>query len=367
MSYTASTSLPPYWGLSDSVSEIAPPRLPSISLNFLAAIASSGLHHHTHATYELLRLEVRSAGTGGYATVEIGRNADNELVAVKRSKILSQPFGLRDKAAFEHHFNQLVLELRILSHERLRKHPNVTNILGLLIDDRSVHPDLSLVLEYSAFGTLDSFLGDRPTSLLVIERVDLIQQVAKGLGAVHELKICHGDVKTRNTLVFQDGEKWIAKLSDFGQSIVSGKGDFANSPLRCPFGTRLLNAPEIRKGLFVGNSLFNIDAAMSTDTFSFGLLAWEVLKNGKSFVQSSWIEDCGNDANVESMEDYLNRLPPNHLCKEALKFLEDVQMDQQVKVHLSMVFEGTLDDNPEQRIPMSRLSEMLDLSLETQE
>lgn len=367
MSYIASTSQPSYWGPSASVSGTAPPCLPSTSLNFLATLASTDLEHHNHAAHGLMRLELRSAGTGGHAIVEIGRTAYGELVAVKRSKILSQPFGMQDEDAFDKHFNQLLLELRILSHRRLRKHPNIVNLIGLLMDEHSDRPSLSLILEHSAFGTIASFLDDRPEMLSVIERVDLILQIAKGLEALHELKICHGDVKTQNTLVFQNGEKWTVKLSDFGQSVVAAQDDSATSPVRCPLGTRLLNAPEIRNGVVMNNVLFNIGAALLTDIFSFGLLAWEVLKNGKTFIEASWVEDCGNDPDVESIEDFLNSLPMNGVRSRGLEFLEKMGLEKQVEKRLSMVFEGALHDNPAQRRPISCLSKMLDLSLEIEE
>jgi len=315
----------------------------------------------------LARLELRSAGTGGFAIVEIGQTADGRLVAVKRSKILSQPFGLEDEDAFDKYFNQFLLELRILSHQRLRKHSNIVNLIGILMNEPSGRPSLSLILEYSAFGTIASFLNDRPETLPIFERIDLIMQVAKGLAAIHELKICHGDVKTQNTLVFQDGEKWTVKLSDFAQSVVTAQDDSTTSPVRCPLGTRLLNAPEIRNGVAIDNALFKIGDALSTDIFSFGLLAWEVLKNGKTFIEASWIKMDGNDPDVESIESYLNSLPINGLRHLGLEFLENMCLDKQVEKRLSLVFEGALHDDPVQRRPISYLSKMLDLNQEIKE
>ena len=46
-----------------------------------------------------------------------------------------------------------------------------------------------------------------------------LQQVASGLSHMHELQICHGDVKAANILLFDDGEGGcVPKLCDFGMA-----------------------------------------------------------------------------------------------------------------------------------------------------
>lgn len=52
--------------------------------------------------------------------------------------------------------------------------------------------------------------------MTICDRMELAAQVARGLTALHSLKICHGDIKLQNMLVFIDGDRCSVKLSDFG-------------------------------------------------------------------------------------------------------------------------------------------------------
>ena len=338
----------------------------STSLNFLVAITTANLRFYTAAVLRLTRLEIPTIGTGGYATVEVGRMANNQLVAVKRSRILSQPLATDHGNAFRKHLDQLCLELRILSHTKLRKHSNILNILGLCVDEHTGQPSLSLVLEYSSLGSLSSFLRDRQGSISASDHVDLAFQTAQGLAALHELQICHGDVKTQNILVFLEEEKWIVKLSDFGQSTIAVR-DSPSTTVECKIGTRLLNAPEIRNGLAMNDPSFDIDAAMRTDIFSFGLMIWEVLKNGRSFFDRSWMITGTDKTDVEQMEAYLNSLPPNGVYHYSLAFLDSLDLDIPNQGRLSAVFECSLQDEPQRRAGILTLTKILDCRNDIQE
>jgi hypothetical protein len=132
---------------------------PSMALNLLAALCSSELEVYISSTLYLYNVRPTYLGTGGHATVETGRVFGERLVAVKHNRILSQPFGMdANTYEFGKHLNQLCIEVRIQAHQRLRAHPNIVNIIGRSIDEYSDNLSLSLVLEYSAFGTLSSFL-----------------------------------------------------------------------------------------------------------------------------------------------------------------------------------------------------------------
>lgn len=352
---------------SESERELA---TPFTALNFLAALSVPDLKVYRFLDLGLTGSSVRQAGSGGYAIVEIGAdNSTGRAVAVKRSRILSGAVPGRNSDVFRRHFDQLVLELRILGHRKFRKHAGIIDLLGICIGQVNGDPDLALVLEYSQLGSLKSFLladgrTGHGTSFTV--RIDLVGQVARALDALHQLKVCHGDVKTENVLVFScaDGS-WLAKVSDFGQAIIAPATADEDSPARVevPVGTPLLSAPEVRTGSAVRDEHFTVELAMLTDVFSFGLLAWEVLlRLGKRFFDITWLgsDSSSAPADLETMVDFLNRLRPNELCSYALREVQDMSNHDYEQRHaLAALFEGTLQDDPSGRKPMVDLTVLI--------
>jgi hypothetical protein len=111
---------------------------------------------------------------------------------------------------------------------------------------------------------------------------------------------------------------------------------------------------------------FSIESATFTDVFSFGLLVWEVMKNGESFFDSSWIES-GVERDVEIMEAFLDRLPSHKLCEYGLEFLAGSELDTNLSKCIIDVFEGSLQDAPYQREPMLTLRRILESAVGIQE
>ena len=120
------------------------------------------------------------------------------------------------------------------------------------------------------------------------------------------------------------------KISDFGQSVIASRRE-SHAKVPCRIGTRLLNAPEIRNGSSFQDPLFDIEAALRTDVFSFGLLAWEVLKCGQSFFESAWVGGAPHLLNVDDMEDALNAMTATNL----------LDVEQKGKFGLSLVMNVT--------------------------
>ncbi|KAI1208287.1 uncharacterized protein F4807DRAFT_462008 [Annulohypoxylon truncatum] len=332
----------------------------STALNFFAALHEGGLKVYRASELGLLDVKVRIAGVGGSAFIEIGRLSKKKLVAVKRSRELSEP--KLTPAAFNKHFDQLVLELRILGQRKMRKNPYVVNMLGVCIDELNGAPSLDLVYEYSSLGSLTSFLISYAEAISTTQCIQLILHVAKGLAAFHDLKICHGDVKTQNVLVFPSNnaeDAWVAKISDCGGSLIAPQDD-PSAKLEPRIGTRLLNAPEIRKGQYPIGSWITIEGAMLTDIFSFGLLVWEVLNGGKSFLDPRWVGPCLNDMDIDSIEELLNNLPNNKLQFHGLEFIGALDLEESSYDRLSLLLKGALQDDAESRESMEKLAEILE-------
>ncbi|EQB50589.1 hypothetical protein CGLO_09981 [Colletotrichum gloeosporioides Cg-14] len=342
------------------------------ALNLFAALATNHLKYYTPWQLNVHHFNdrVELAGKGGSAVVEIGqlrkfrvkREANNQqFVAVKRSRALAAAAGSLDEKVILRHFEQLTMEIRIMGNSTLRKHANIVDILGVCVDVINAIPSLALVLEHSDLGSLDLFLvtgdGKGTTEL---ERVDMALQVAEGLTALHGLGICHADVKTQNALVFQKSnhDSWLIKISDFGNSVIGVHGN-ARARVRCHIGTRLLNAPEIRNGSALRDPLFSIEDALRTDVFSFGLLVWEVLKCGQSFLDSAWIGNAAGASSIDEIEDVLNTLNHNALRDSAVNFLNGLELGDELRARLSRIFRGALDDNPSDRVTMVTLRDLL--------
>jgi serine/threonine protein kinase len=343
----------------------------STALDFVYALSTVDFELYTSAQLYFDGITIRVAGRGGYATVEIGtiRRSKN-LVAVKRSLMQwenHQPTQPQDsKRVLGKGFEQAVQELRILGHKKVRSHDNIVSIEGFCLDEINGVPSLALVIEYSHLGTLREFLVQNNDALSYDELFDLALQGARGLDALHKLLVCHADVKIDNALVFESSTKingkncWVVKISDFGQSIIASRDDPAGR-VPCRPGTRLREAPEIRRGQAFRDHGYDMQAALKTDVFSFGLFVWEVMKNGHGYFDSAWTGLNGRQYNADMMEDFLDNLPCDALLAYGTEFANGLN-PHHLSQRLLRVFEGSLRDQPQTRSTMSELVEAFGLS-----
>ncbi|EGR33860.1 protein kinase domain protein [Ichthyophthirius multifiliis] len=96
-----------------------------------------------------------------------------------------------------------------------------------------------------------------------IEKINIMEQVANGLNALHQNNIVHRDIKPENVLLNQKDGIYIAKIADFGISQVQSQ-QFNSSFV----GTIYYISPELLKGEQGGKS---------SDIWSFGCLFYEIL------------------------------------------------------------------------------------------
>jgi serine/threonine protein kinase len=204
-------------------------------------------------------------GEGGQFYVykqEVGfldRNICNSsFVAVKRPLIQktdnnpNAPFDLADPKAQES-LGHICNEIKALTDERLRRHPNIVKLLSWAFGVEWDRP-LVLVLEL-AYEDLEKALkaASPPPDFL---KVRFCSDIAKGLNAIHEAGFLHGDLKPANVLIFREESRFVAKLADFGYSTTEG--------LQATGGTFDWQAPEY-------------ETSALGDCFSYGLLIWSVL------------------------------------------------------------------------------------------
>jgi serine/threonine protein kinase len=124
-------------------------------------------------------------------------------------------------------------------------------------DRHGEHP--FLVLEYVSGSTLDRVAGDKPLPTKRI--VELINQVAEGLAAVHSCGLIHRDIKPANIIIGDDSR---AKIVDFGMAHIKA------TPVNCISGTPAYMAPEQARG-----EVDRIDNR--TDVFGLGAVLYELL------------------------------------------------------------------------------------------
>jgi protein phosphatase len=116
------------------------------------------------------------------------------------------------------------------------------------------------VFEYIAGKTLTQWLIDNPQPELEVVRT-IIEQAAKGLGALHRSDILHQDIRPENIMITEEG---IVKIIDFGSARLPGFADDDSIRL----GTALFSAPEY----FIGAG-----GSEQSDLYSLAVLSYFML------------------------------------------------------------------------------------------
>lgn len=189
-------------------------------------------------------------------------------VAVKKPKFDLDP----DLAAnwsdsnLRRNLHDMYLEVLALTIPRLREHSNIARLFGWGQDDDSFHSLPQLIMDLAA-GNLESLLSIETSLTQIDSRVALCYDVSKGLDAIHECDIIHGDLKPANILVYIEHSMVVAKLADFGLCI-------ADVEIR--MGMRLGGTPGWRAPEVEAQNLLQGDNLIRADNYSYGLLLWRV-------------------------------------------------------------------------------------------
>jgi serine/threonine protein kinase len=296
----------------------------------------------------------RRVGQGAFAFAVICEMESKQLVAVKRSLKLHGSLWVYQEQEFARHFKEFCLELRILLHDSLRSHENIINLRGIYEQDVSGVPSLSLVLEYGDCGTLDYFLQNNPIQGELV--LECIFQLASGYETLHSLGICHGDVKTTNVLVVSNESRWVYKICDFGQAVVSSK--IGDGSVQLPRGTAIYNAPEIRDLDGSATFSFTIADALLTDLYSFGLLVWEVLVQGEVYYKTIQAHDLATPTSA-NIHEFLRNVPQNKLLQYAFSAMDTQNFPKSFKNLFGFVVQETLQYHPKDRTNMEAIKRVL--------
>lgn len=196
----------------------------------------------------------RSLGVGATSEVFAATNlTTGKRVALKSFSqlILSDPELVQ----------RLETEVEILGKLR---HSNVVTLLSHQRGAESFVLELELVDGFDLRRWIESY-----DLQLVEPQLWTLAQIARGLGAAHELGIVHRDLKPENILVSKDGE---VKITDFGLARQINR--LTITRLGLLIGSLGYMAPEVVNG---GR------ATDRADLFSFGVIAYEVLCRRPAF------------------------------------------------------------------------------------
>ena len=199
-------------------------------------------------------------GTGGFATVYMGRNLEsNEVVAVK---VLRQEYT--DEPRFVERFRR---EASMISQLR---HPNIVRMRDYGVENGTHY----LILDYVEGKTLAQLLQERG-SLPVEETVAIAKQVCRAMQAAEEAGVIHRDIKPYNIMVTPAGQ---VKVMDFGIGRMSTLATMTHGSMF--IGTPGYLSPEMAKGE---------GADVRSDIYALGIVMYEMLIGEAPFVaDSAW-------------------------------------------------------------------------------
>nr|POE77886.1 serine/threonine-protein kinase shk2 [Quercus suber] len=220
----------------------------------------------------------------------------------------------------------VLTEFHALLYPPLLEHHNIVNVLGLAWGTNPFNPMHrlpALVLEFADQGTLTEVLKRGQASNP--EKRRLCFDVASGLQALHDAGLVHGDIKTDNVLCFASSGRRVAKLADFGFSVLADSGDTEV----WLGGTKPWQAPEIQHAIPTAEAKY-------TDVYSFGLLVWSTALGGDDMFRRF----CTSDQPAEKWDQEVEEFKTTTLMKQ----LSHTSM--WIPIHYAKMIESN-PDNPQ--------------------
>ncbi|XP_065215329.1 guanylate cyclase 32E [Planococcus citri] len=169
-------------------------------------------------------------------------------------------------------------ELKVM---RDLRHDNLNGFIGACTDP----PNICIVTEYCARGSLKDILENEEVKLDNMFISSLVADILRGILYLHESPVhCHGNLKPSNCLV---DSRWVLKLTDFGFHEFKKESEdyphhfsqhdtyqLINDNVSCKCEGLLYRAPELLR-----DSNSYITGTQKGDVYSFGIILYEI--NGR--------------------------------------------------------------------------------------
>nr|XP_043616178.1 serine/threonine-protein kinase STY46-like [Erigeron canadensis] len=232
---------------------------------------------------KLLKFEYRICG-GSYGDLYKGIFCTQD-VAIK---------ALKEEYLNENVQREFAQEVYIM---RKVRHKNVVQFIGACTKP----PNLCIVTEFMAGGSLYDFLHNQRGQFDVPTILKIGIHVSKGMNYLHENNIIHRDLKSANLLIDENG---IIKVSDFGVARVQSK----SGVMTAETGTYRWMAPEV-----IEHRPYDHKA----DVFSFGIVLWELLTSKLPYANMTPLQ-----AAIGVVQKGLRPVIPKHTHPEIAELLE---------------------------------------------
>ncbi|XP_056152315.1 ALK tyrosine kinase receptor [Lampris incognitus] len=133
-----------------------------------------------------------------------------------------------------------------------------------------------ILLELMAGGDLKTFLRetrprlDHPSSLSMVDLLNVARDIARGCQYLEENQFIHRDIAARNCLLTCKGPGRVAKIGDFGMARDIYRASYYRKGGRAMLPVKWMPPEAFMEGIFTSK----------TDTWSFGVLLWEIFSLG---------------------------------------------------------------------------------------
>uniref|UniRef100_A0AAY4C7W4 Guanylate cyclase n=1 Tax=Denticeps clupeoides TaxID=299321 RepID=A0AAY4C7W4_9TELE len=156
----------------------------------------------------------------------------------------------------------------------------------------------AIVTEFCSRGSLEDLLINEHVKLDWMFKSSILLDLIKGMRYLHNRKVCHGRLKSRNCVV--DG-RFVLKITDYGYNNVLEAQRFPY--VEPPPEELLWTAPEILRGPCPG-----LQGSLPADVYSFAIVMQEVVLRGPPF--------CMMELSAHEIIQRLKKPPP--LCRPLL-------------------------------------------------
>ncbi|TRY55546.1 hypothetical protein DNTS_003669 [Danionella cerebrum] len=151
-------------------------------------------------------------------------------------------------------------------------HQNIVRCIGVSLQ---ALPHF-ILLELMAGGDLKTFLREtrprleHPSSLNMVDLLNIARDIARGCQYLEENQFIHRDIAARNCLLTCKGPGRVAKIGDFGMARDIYRASYYRKGGRAMLPVKWMPPEAFMEGIFTSK----------TDTWSFGVLLWEIFSMG---------------------------------------------------------------------------------------